>query len=126
MDLPEALKALAALAQETRLAVFRMLVEAGPRGLPAGEIALRLELPAPTTSFHLAQLAHSGLIRSRPEGRFIFYSVDFARMGALLEFLTEDCCGGQACLPAIAPKVQPVKLIKEKRHEKTARAHRGR
>lgn len=124
MGMPEALKALGALAQETRLAAFRMLVEAGPGGLPAGEIALRLDLPAPTASFHLAQLAQSGLIRSRPEGRFIFYSVDFTRMGALLDFLTEDCCGGKACLSG-ASSVQPVKLTKEKPGEK-ARALRGR
>lgn len=120
----QALRALGALAQETRLTVFRVLVEAGPAGLAAGEIAGRLELPAPTASFHLAQLAQSGLIQSRSEGRFIFYSVDFASMAGLLDFLTEDCCGGKACFPA--PRVQSVKFTKEKLDEKTARARRGR
>lgn len=81
--------------------VFRMLVEAGPGGLAAGEIASRLGLPAATASFHFAQLAQGGLIRPRSEGRFVFYAVDFERMGALLDYLTEDCCGGKACLPGV-------------------------
>ena len=121
----QALSALGALAQETRLAAFRLLVEAGPAGLPAGEIASGLGLPAPTASFHLAQLAQSGLIRSRSEGRFIFYSVDFGSMAGLLDFLTEDCCGGKACFPA-PQRVQPVKFTKEKPDEKTTRSRRGR
>src|SRR4051812_29137545 len=107
METSQALKALAALAQESRLTIFRMLVEAGPGGLPAGEIASRLKLPAATASFHLAQLAQGELIQSRSEGRFIYYSVDFSRMAALIDFLTEDCCGGKACAPA----PQPITLV---------------
>jgi ArsR family transcriptional regulator, arsenate/arsenite/antimonite-responsive transcriptional repressor len=110
METKQAVEALGALAQETRLAVFRMLVEAGPAGLPAGEISTRLELPAATASFHLAQLSRAGLLAARPQGRFVIYSADFERMNALLGFLTENCCGGQSC----APVPQPVKVMKRK------------
>ena len=110
METKQVIDALAALAQETRLAVFRMLVEAGPAGLPAGEISARLGLPAATASFHLAQLSRAGLLASRARGRFVIYSADFERMNALLGFLTENCCGGQAC----APVPQPVKVMKRK------------
>jgi ArsR family transcriptional regulator, arsenate/arsenite/antimonite-responsive transcriptional repressor len=100
MKTKQAVGALAALAQETRLAAFRLLVQAGPAGLPAGEIAARLGLPAPTASFHLAQLHRAGLLSRRSRGRFAIYSADFARMNALLGFLTENCCGG-ACSAAL-------------------------
>ncbi|MGH8737729.1 MAG: ArsR/SmtB family transcription factor [Burkholderiales bacterium] len=110
MEMKQAVIALGALAQETRLAVFRMLVEAGPGGMPAGEISARLGLPAATASFHLAQLSRAGLLASRAQGRFIIYSADFERMNALLGFLTENCCGGQSCVPV----PQPVKVIKRK------------
>lgn len=91
--------ALAALAQETRLAAYRMLVEAGPDGLPAGEIAGRLGIPPATASFHLSQLAHAGLTQSRTLGRFVIYSTNFERMNGLISFLTDNCCGGQSCAP---------------------------
>ncbi len=109
MESKDAVKALAALAQDTRLAAFRLLVEAGPEGLAAGVIAERLGLPAPTASFHLAQLGHAGLIRSRTEGRFVIYSTDFDRMQTLLGFLTDNCCEGGVCAvsPAVAPVLQP-------------------
>lgn len=94
-----ALKALGALAQETRLAIFRRLIEAGPAGVAAGAIAEALDVPAPTLSFHLAQLVNAGLVRSRQEGRFVYYSADFAAMNGLVGFLTENCCGGNACGP---------------------------
>ncbi|MFZ1909620.1 MAG: metalloregulator ArsR/SmtB family transcription factor [Burkholderiales bacterium] len=110
METKQVVDALGALAQETRLAVFRMLVEAGPAGLPAGEISNRLGLPAATASFHLAQLTRAGLLASRTQGRFVIYSADFERMNALLGFLTENCCGGEAC----APVPQPVKVMKRK------------
>jgi len=97
METNEVVKSLAALAQGTRLAAFRLLVEAGPEGMAAGVIAERLGLPAPTASFHLAQLANSGLIRSRTEGRFVIYAADFERMQTLIGFLTENCCEGGAC-----------------------------
>jgi ArsR family transcriptional regulator, arsenate/arsenite/antimonite-responsive transcriptional repressor len=103
METMEAVRALAALAQETRLAIFRRLVEAGPQGLPAGEIAAALGLPAATASFHFAQLAQAGLVASRSEGRFVIYSTNFDRMAELLGFLTEDCCGGRACVPVPRP-----------------------
>ncbi|TMH46888.1 MAG: helix-turn-helix transcriptional regulator [Betaproteobacteria bacterium] len=92
--------ALAALAQETRLKVYRLLVEAGPEGLPAGEIADELELPGATLSFHLAHLARAGLLRGRQKGRYVIYSADFQNMNALVGYLTENCCGGRACAPA--------------------------
>ena len=110
METKQVVEALGALAQETRLAVFRMLIEAGPSGLPAGEISARLRLPAATASFHLAQLSRAGLLASRAQGRFIIYSADFERMNALLGFLTENCCGGESC----APVPQPVKVMKRK------------
>ena len=103
METNEAVKALAALAQGSRLAAFRLLVEAGPEGMAAGAIAERLSLPAPTASFHLAQLAHTGLIRSRTEGRFVIYAADFDRMQALIGFLTDNCCEGASC--AVSPLV---------------------
>ncbi len=100
METTEVVMALAALAQETRLAVYRLLVQAGPAGLPAGEIAGRLAVPPATASFHLSQLTHAGLLQSRSQGRFIIYSVNFECMNDLLGFLTENCCGGQACIPS--------------------------
>ena len=84
--------ALAALAQETRLRIFRMLVEAGPEGLAAGRIATALRTPPATLSFHLAQLSHAGLVAARRDGRSIRYSADFAAARRLVEFLTDKCC----------------------------------
>jgi ArsR family transcriptional regulator len=94
--------ALEALAQESRLGIFRLLVEAGPEGLPAGRIAERMSLPAPTLSFHLSQLKHAGLIACRRDGRSLIYSADFVEMNSLVGFLTDNCCGGNAakCAPA--------------------------
>lgn len=89
--------ALGALAQTHRLAAFRALVEAGPSGLAAGDIATRLGIAASSLSFHLAQLERAGLIRSRRAGRSIIYAADFAAMTALVGYLTENCCGGADC-----------------------------
>ncbi len=91
-----------ALAQETRLRIFRVLVARGPEGLPAGRIAQRLELPGPTLSFHLAQLKQARLVVYRREGRSLIYSADFAAMRGLVDYLTENCCREAAvrCLPA--------------------------
>lgn len=105
MDTKTAVRALAALAQESRLDVFRLLVQAGPEGLPAGEIADLLGIPASTLSFHVKALSQAGLIESRPESRFIYYSASFSAMNDLLAFLGENCCGGRACQPA-APASQ--------------------
>ena len=99
MDTTSAVQSLAALAQESRLEVFRLLVQAGPEGLPAGEIAGRLGIPSSTLSFHVKALAQAGLVESRQDGRFIFYSADFAAMNDLLAFLGENCCGGRSCTP---------------------------
>ncbi len=101
METDTALRALSALAQDGRLAVFRLLVKAGPGGLAAGDIARKLDTAANTMSAQLLVLANAGLVQARRDGRSIIYAVDFDRMGALLLFLTEDCCGGRAevCAP---------------------------
>jgi len=99
METKQAVDALSALAQETRLGVYRLLVEAGPDGMAAGAIGEELELPAPTLSFHLAHLTRAGIVRSRQEGRFVIYSADFKNMNQLVGFLTENCCGGGSCAP---------------------------
>ncbi len=107
--------ALSSLAQETRLAIFRLLVQMGPDGLPAGEIGERLGLPSPTLSFHLNHLRHSGLISSRRASRSIIYTADFKAMNALIAYLMENCCGGrpEMCTPpACAP--QPA-IVKQRR-----------
>jgi DNA-binding transcriptional ArsR family regulator len=95
MESIDALAALAALAQETRLAIFRRLVRAGPRGESAGAIADALETPAPTLSFHLKELERAGLVTQRRESRSIIYAAQYERMRALLGFLMEDCCAGR-------------------------------
>ena len=92
--------ALAALAQETRLSVFRILVQAGETGLAAGVLADQLDVANATLSFHLKELQRAGLINARQESRFIYYSANYAAMNALLQFLTDNCCGGAPCLPA--------------------------
>ncbi len=89
-----AVKALAALAQETRLTIFRVLVQAGESGLPAGQLAKELNIPNATLSFHLKELTHAELVIARQESRFIYYSANFATMNALLGYLTENCCIG--------------------------------
>jgi len=103
MDKKAALDALAALGQDTRLEVFRLLVKAGPAGLPAGEIGDRLRTVQNTTSAHLKVLAHAGLIRAEREGRVIRYAADMTGFRDLLAFLIEDCCEGspELCRPVI-------------------------
>jgi len=100
MEMPRIVDALAALAQETRLKAYRLLVEAGPAGLAAGRIGEALDLPAATLSFHLAHLSRTGLVSSRQEGRFVIYSADFKNMNELVGYLTENCCGGRSCAPS--------------------------
>jgi len=97
-----AIAALGAMAQETRLDIFRLLVQKGPEGLPAGEIGERLGLPSPTLSFHLNQLRFAGLVTSRRASRSIIYSANFKAMSDLLAYLTENCCRGkpELCAPA--------------------------
>lgn len=103
----EAVTALAALAQESRLATFRLLVQAGPAGLAASRIADALGIPPSSLSFHLKELTNANLIMPRQEGRFIIYAARFDRMNALLGFLTENCCGGNPCSPTGSPACEP-------------------
>jgi len=106
MEKPSALAALAALAQENRLDVFRLLVEAGPDGMPAGAIAEALGLAPNTLTFHFDRLRHAGLVTVEREGRSMIYAARFETMNALVGFLTENCCGGvpERCSPAPACK----------------------
>lgn len=99
METLNAAELLAALGHESRLAVFRLLVEAGSEGMNASAIGERLGLAPATLSFHLAHLSRVGLIRGKQESRFIFYSADYGAMDDLLAFLTRNCCQGKACLP---------------------------
>ena len=96
MEKSDALAALAALSQESRLDVFRLLVQAGTEGLPAGHIGERLGLPSATLSFHLNQLRHAGLVTFRRDGRSLIYAAAYAAMNDLLAYLTENCCQGDA------------------------------
>jgi ArsR family transcriptional regulator, arsenate/arsenite/antimonite-responsive transcriptional repressor len=99
MESTMAVRLLGALAQDSRLQVYRLLVQAGPEGMAATEIAERLGVPPNTLSFHLKTLSHADLVRSRQAGRFIYYSTNYEQMNALLGFLTENCCGGRRCAP---------------------------
>jgi ArsR family transcriptional regulator, arsenate/arsenite/antimonite-responsive transcriptional repressor len=103
MEKMSAVAALGALAQENRLDVFRLLVQAGPEGLPPGAMSERLGLPAATLSFHLTQLRHAGLVTFRREGRSLLYVAEYEAMNDLLSYLTENCCKGDAagCGPAV-------------------------
>lgn len=103
MDQKRAIAALGALAQETRLALFRLLVTCGPEGLPAGAISERLAVPPSSLSFHLQQLVHAGLITQRRLSRQLLYSADYGTMNALMAYLTENCCGGAVCAPVCNP-----------------------
>lgn len=97
METSDAVSALGALAQDSRLEVFRLLVQTGPEGMAAGDIAERLKISPPTLSFHLAHLRQAGLLTMRRDGRSLIYSADYDGMNALMGFLTENCCAGAAC-----------------------------
>jgi DNA-binding transcriptional ArsR family regulator len=115
---------LTALAQATRLALFRLLVEAGPAGLTPGVIAERLDVAAPTLSFHLKELTHAGLIRALQQGRYIVYSADFDAMNALIGYLTENCCRMSCdadCASACASDIEPRPAPARKRAPATSR-----
>ena len=129
MEKKAVLSALSALSQETRLDIFRLLVQAGPRGHPAGAIAEALAVPPNTLSFHLAQLNRAGLIAQRRESRSLIYTAEYGHMNALMSFLTENCCG----LPANAAAYGPVCAARPEAantgdrrtgHEAPARPHR--
>jgi ArsR family transcriptional regulator len=111
MDTNTTLKALGALSHEHRLAIFRLLVEQGPAGIAAGQIAVRLGLPAATASFHLKELVNAGLATAQPQSRFIYYSANYGAMNALIAYLTDNCCRAAGvclteCAPACAPESQ--------------------
>ncbi len=104
MNATQAVRALSALAHEARLAVFKLLVEAGPAGLPAGVIAEKLLIAPSALTFHLKELTSVNLLVQRPEGRKIYYAAHFDSMNAVVAYLTDNCCGGAACAidPALA------------------------
>lgn len=99
-----AVNALSALAQEHRLALFRLLVQAGPDGLPAGTIAEKLGVPASSLSFHLGHLNRAGLVSQTRQGRSLIYAADYGAMNALLGYLMENCCGGAGCAAPASPE----------------------
>jgi ArsR family transcriptional regulator len=103
METKQAVAALAALAQDSRLAVFRLLVEAGPHGLAASKIAERLEIPPSSLSFHLKELTHASMVTQTKDGRSLIYAANFEAMSGLLGFLIENCCGGNPCSPVCFP-----------------------
>jgi len=94
MKSTQVVKALSALAQPTRLAIYRLLVTCGPEGMAAGQVAEKLKVSPATMSFHFKTLSHAGLIESRQDGRYIFYAANFAVMNGMVDYLTENCCGG--------------------------------
>lgn len=104
MKTSRTIDALGALAQETRLALFKLLVQRGPQGLSAGLIAEKLRVPPSSLSFHLQQLVHAGLITQRRASRQLFYAADFKAMNELIAYLTENCCGSaDSCGPVCNP-----------------------
>ncbi|WP_421995882.1 ArsR/SmtB family transcription factor [Roseococcus sp.] len=117
MESSDAVAALAALAQDSRLQVFRLLVQAGPEGLAAGRIGDALHLPGATLSFHLTQLRTAGLVTFRRDGRSLIYVAEYGAMNALIGFLTENCCGGDlgACMPKQGGACTPALSAKSKR-----------
>jgi ArsR family transcriptional regulator len=103
MESRTAIASLAALAQDARLAIFRLLVQKGPSGLCVGDIAAKFDMAPATLSFHLKELTSARLLVARQEGRFIYYAPDFGEMDALVSYLTENCCGGDDCGPVSKP-----------------------
>ena len=114
MKAKDAITTLSALASEARLAVYRLLVKRGPEGYTPSELVARLDLPAPTLSFHLRGLMQAGLIASRREGRNLYYSPNFDRMNGLVAFLSENCCtlAGEGCGAECQPQLQPARARK--------------
>lgn len=123
MESRQVITALEALAHDSRLAVFRALVQAGPAGMTPTSLSEALELPAPTLSFHLAQLRNANLVSVTRNGRSLSYAAMYETMNGLIGYLTENCCAGSACAPAsCAPAKENQR--KEKRHEAPSRARR--
>ncbi len=127
MEKTDAIAALGALAQESRLDVFRLLVQAGPDGVAAGQIAERLNLPSTTLSFHLNQLKHAGLVTFRRESRSLIYVAEYAAMNDLLTYLTENCCQGDAanCGVGVCDTTPLSNPRKESVDEAAPRSHIG-
>lgn len=113
METKQVLAALAALAQESRLAAFRLLVQVGPDGMAASKIAEQLDIAPSSLSFHLKELSHAGLIGARQDGRYVIYSANFSTMNGLLAFLTDNCCGGVACEPSATSCCEPAPATTE-------------
>ncbi len=117
MKADRAVAALGAIAHDHRLAIFRMLVERGPDGLPAGLIADRLDVPPSSLTFHLQQLLHAGLVTQRRLGRQLIYAADYAAMNGLVAYLTENCCGREAaaaCAPACKPAASERRSVRRR------------
>ena len=126
METVNAIAALAALAQDSRLDIFRLLVQAGGEGMAAGQVGERLGLPSATLSFHLSQLKQAGLVTFRREGRSLIYAAEYAVMNNLLTYLTENCCRGasDACAVGVCDLSTPETINQGARHETPARARR--
>jgi DNA-binding transcriptional ArsR family regulator len=120
MEIKNAIRSLAALAHNSRLEIFRLLVQKGPEGMAATAIAENVGLPNATLSFHVKALTHAGLVEARQDGRFIYYAANYSAMNDLVGYLTDNCCGGQACAPQIAAP----KILKGERNETATRARR--
>jgi ArsR family transcriptional regulator len=118
MKADKVVQALGALAQESRLAIFRLLVKRGPDGYTPGELQDKLTIAAPTLSFHLKELQRAGLLRMRREGRFLYYSADFTAMNVLLAYLTENCCSLSSSTCEVS--CMPVKVARAARRKKLA------
>ncbi len=103
METKNVINALAALAHDSRLAIFRTLVQAGPAGLSAGKIGEATGIPPSSLSFHMKELAYAGMVTASPQGRFIIYTANFTTMNTLVAFLTENCCGSNPCTPVCHP-----------------------
>ena len=117
MKSTDAIEGLAALAQESRLAIFRMLVKRGPEGYTPTQLGEKLDVSSPTLSFHLKELQRAGLVAVRRDGRFLFYRANFAHMNQLIGFLTENCCvlADKGCSPECAPAESEIPLTKRRR-----------
>jgi ArsR family transcriptional regulator len=125
MEKSDAVAALAALAQDTRLDIFRLLVQAGREGVPAGRIGSQLGLPSATLSFHLNQLRQAGLVTFRRAGRSLIYAAEYATMNDLLAYLTENCCRGDAAACGTAGAACIDMNVEESCHETPAPPHVG-
>ncbi len=106
MNESQAISAFSALAQETRLAILRLLVKSGSSGMSSGDLATALQVSPASMSFHLSQLEHAGLVKSKRQSRHIIYAADYSRLSMLLQFLMEDCCGGEARLRACCEETE--------------------